>query len=330
MASGERIGRAVVIVSGGAAVSPFTTPTEACANGLAAGNTDTALREALLAAGFAVFTSPARIGAGQVTEDIGWQGFSGAPGPLPAELTVNAVGGIDDAGANLARFLGYLEESYGVTEVDLVAHSMGGLFSRAAIKRLKDDGSLLRIRTLTTLGTPWTGGFTADYATGELPLEACGGDALCERIMTSFAEMASDDSEGASEQVTREYLEGPGGWNERQGEALAGIPVRLIAGTAFTQDGGDPRVWPHDGLVTPGSALAVGVSERVLPAREMLTFADTHSIYFADLAGLPWERALTWDPAVHAAVIEGIREPSVMGATAMTAPTDDSRSDDGA
>ena len=41
--SGEKRppGAAVVIVSGGDAVSPFTTPDQACATGLAAGNTDT-------------------------------------------------------------------------------------------------------------------------------------------------------------------------------------------------------------------------------------------------------------------------------------------------
>ena len=45
--SGEKRppGAAVVIVSGGDAVSPFTTPDQACATGLAAGNTDTAIRE---------------------------------------------------------------------------------------------------------------------------------------------------------------------------------------------------------------------------------------------------------------------------------------------
>jgi hypothetical protein len=70
---------AVVIVSGGAAVSPFTTPTEGCRSGLAAGNTDTALRESLLNAGHQVFTSPAAAGEGEVVEDTGWGGFSGAP-----------------------------------------------------------------------------------------------------------------------------------------------------------------------------------------------------------------------------------------------------------
>ena len=56
---------AVVIVSGGDAISPFTTPTDGCAAGQAAGSTDTALRDALLGAGIPVFTSPANAGPGR-------------------------------------------------------------------------------------------------------------------------------------------------------------------------------------------------------------------------------------------------------------------------
>lgn len=51
--------RTVVIVSGGDAVSPFTTTTQGCGRGLSAGNTDTALREALIEVGMTVFTAPA-------------------------------------------------------------------------------------------------------------------------------------------------------------------------------------------------------------------------------------------------------------------------------
>ena len=54
--------QAVVIVSGGDATSPYTSKDEACATGLAAGNTDTALREFLLKQGYTVFTSPAMAG----------------------------------------------------------------------------------------------------------------------------------------------------------------------------------------------------------------------------------------------------------------------------
>jgi pimeloyl-ACP methyl ester carboxylesterase len=298
-------GRAVVIVSGGAAVSPFTTPTEACQTGLAAGNTDTYLREGLLAAGHRVFTSPARIGDGIVTEDTGWGGFSDVPTPLPAEMTVNAVGDIDEAGGSLSRFLTHLHESLGVAEVDIVAHSMGGLFSRAAIRVLREARSPLRIRSLTTIGTPWTGGFSADYAAGDVPLSECNGDPACEMSMKEFAKLVAASSEGAGEEVTAAYLAGPGGWNERQGDALAGIPVVVIGGDYFGTPG-NPQVWPNDGLVALRSALAEDVPEAVLADRVSHTFPDVHSIYFANALGLEWDRALTWDPDVLAVVERAI------------------------
>jgi hypothetical protein len=75
--SGEKRpqGAAVVIVSGGDAVSPFTTNDQACATGLAAGNTDTAIREFLIGKGYTVYTSPAMNGRGQVTDQQGFGAF---------------------------------------------------------------------------------------------------------------------------------------------------------------------------------------------------------------------------------------------------------------
>jgi triacylglycerol lipase len=121
----------VVLVSGGAAVTPFTTPTAAAGSGLAAGNSMTAIREHLLAAGHEVFTAPARIGAGTVTEDAGWQGFADVPEVLPAEVTVNSVGRIDAAGAAVAGFVRLLADRHPAGELAIVGHSMGGLFARA-------------------------------------------------------------------------------------------------------------------------------------------------------------------------------------------------------
>jgi pimeloyl-ACP methyl ester carboxylesterase len=304
--SNGRQGRVIVIVSGGAAVSPFTTPDAACAEGLAAGNTDTFLREGLLAAGHSVFTSPARVGAGQVEEDTGWSGFSACPVVLPAEMTINAVGEIDEAGRSLVRFLGYLQREHAVGELDIVAHSMGGLFSRAAVRLLRETGSSLRVRSLTTIGTPWAGGFAADYAAGDILLDECQGDADCEATMTEFATLVAESSQGAGEEVTARYLAGPDGWNERQGDALAGIPVTLIAGDRLSMPG-VREVWPNDGLVALSSALAEGVSARVLSGARSHVFHDVHSIYFSHLLDLPWERALTWDPDVLAAVIGAIQ-----------------------
>jgi pimeloyl-ACP methyl ester carboxylesterase len=324
----DRVDRAIVIVSGGAAVSPFTTPYEACREGLAAGNTDTFLRQGLLDAGFSVFTSPARIGAGEVTQDTGWGGFSNGPAPLPAEMTVNAVGDIDEAGRALAQFVGHLYATYGAAEIDLVAHSMGGLFSRAAIRELRDSGSPVVIRTLTTLGTPWEGSYVGDYAVGDLTLAECNGDPFCEDALTKFAALVADVSEGAGEQVASSYLTGPDGWNERQAGVLTGIPVVLIGGDHLNVPG-DESVWPNDGLVPLRSALAKRVTSRVLPHAERFVFSDVHSIYFSHKLELPWERALTWDPDVLATVIRAIERPGACGESDVPPRDEDRRSHDG-
>ncbi len=296
---------AVVIVSGGSAISPFTTPEAGCAEGQAAGSSDTFLRRGLLDAGFATFTSPASPD-GVAESDAGFAGFSGPPEVLAAELTVNPLGSIDDAGASVARFLGHLSERYGYAAFHLVGHSMGGLFSRAAIRELALAGSPLRVRSLTTLGTPWTGAFPADHRRGDLSREAIGGDARVDALLAGFADEASGlPRESAADQVTHSYLAGPAGWNERQAGVLDGLEVTLVAGDALTWSAG-PRVSPNDGLVATVSALAQEVSPAVLPHRVTHTFPDAHSVFFCNLLGLPWERALTWDPDVLGVVIEAI------------------------
>lgn len=299
---------AVVIVSGGGAISPFTTPTTGCGTGLSAGSTDTGLREGLLAEGFAVYTSPANVGNKAVTHDPDFGGFTDPPEVLPIELTVDAAGPIDTAGERLAAFLTFLTEREGLQRVHLVAHSMGGLFSRAAIRVLREQGSSLRIASLTTLGTPWNGSYAADHANGDLPLAVAGGDPITEQIIADFIVLRDGISGGAAEQVTRRYLTGADGWNERQRGVLDGIPLTIVAGDHFRLDGGDAAAWPHDGLVQLSSALAEGVSADVAAPRHVAVFPDVHSIYFAEPFGLPWERALTWDPAVRAVVVEAIRD----------------------
>ncbi|MEI8058315.1 MAG: alpha/beta hydrolase [Actinomycetes bacterium] len=297
------VSRAVVIVSGGASISPFTTPSEAARTGFAAGSTDTALREHLLTAGYRVFTSPAALGAGPAERDEGFAGFDNVPLLLPAALTVNAAGSIQDAGASLAAFLTHLAREYDVATVDLVGHSMGGLFSRAALPVLRENGSPVQIASLTTIGTPWEGAFSADFALGDLAFEAALDSIPTQTSMREFALLAEVSSEGASQEVTRRYLAGEAGWNERQRGVLDDLPVVLIAGDYFSDDDGQPEIWPHDGLVSRHSALALGVSPEVLPPHGAHTFPDVHSIYFTDRLGLPMERALTWDPDVLATVV---------------------------
>lgn len=307
--SGEKRppGAAVVVVSGGDAVSPFTTPDQACATGLAAGNTDTAMREYLLGKGYTVYTSPAMNGRGQVVDQQGFGAFGVCPITLPENMTVNSTASIDTAGEHLARFINWLHDDKGVTEVDFVAHSMGGLYSRAAIRVLATTDSKVKIRSLTTVGTPWQGSFLSDYANDLIPLSECKGEKLCESAMKTFKERVLQLMAGSGREVNKNFLTGKGGWNEFQSGVLDKIPVVLIAGKKFTApDPVNPGVWPNDGLVAEESALAKSISDPVLPHRRCYVFDDTHSIFVSNAAGLEWNTALTWDPQVFEVLRQAI------------------------
>ena len=302
--------QAVVIVSGGDATSPFTTPDQACATGLAAGNTDTALREYLLKQNYTVFTSPAMAGRGQVVDQTGFGAFGVCPVTLPENMTVDSTGSIDTAGEHLARFLNWLHTEKGVTEVDFVAHSMGGLFSRAAIRVLTTTNAPVKVRSLTTIGTPWQGSYLSDFANGIVPLTDCLGDKLCESAMNTFKARVLQLMAGSGREVNKAFLMGKGGWNEFQSGVLNQIPVVLIGGKKFSAPAGqaNPAVWPNDGLVALQSALAKDIGDPVLPHRRCFSFDDTHSIFVSNAAGLDWKVALTWDPQVFDVVHKAIED----------------------
>ena len=302
-------GAAVVVVSGGDAVSPFTTNDAACATGLAAGNTDTAIREYMIAKGYTVYTSPAMNGRGQVADQQGFGAFGVCPVTLPDNMTVDSTGSIDTAGEHLARFVNWLHSEKGVTEVDFVAHSMGGLYSRAAIRVLASTGSQVNVRSLTTVGTPWQGSYLSDYANDLIPLSECKGDKLCEAAMTQFKTRVLELGSGSGREVNKKFLTGKGGWNDFQSGVLDKIPVVLIAGNRFNVPGpANPGVWPNDGLVAEESALARSVGDPVLPHRSCHVFADAHSIFVSNQAGLDWKTALTWDPQVLDVVHQAIQD----------------------
>ena len=310
-------GAAVVVVSGGNATSPFTTNDQACATGLAAGNTNTAIRESLISKGYTVYTSPAMAGRGQVVDQTGFGAFGVCPVTLPENMTVNSTGSIDTAGEHLARFINWLHDDKGVTEVDFVAHSMGGLYSRAAIRVLATTDSKVKIRSLTTVGTPWQGSYLSDYANDLIPLSECRGDKLCESGMKQFKERVLQLMAGSGREVNKNFLTGKGGWNEFQSGVLDQIPVVLIAGKKFTAPApANPGVWPNDGLVAEESALAKSVTDPVLPHRRCYVFDDTHSIFVSNAAGLEWKTALTWDPQVFEVIDRAIRDASTAMSTA--------------
>jgi pimeloyl-ACP methyl ester carboxylesterase len=298
--------RAVVIVSGGATTSPFTTPDAACRGGLPAGSADTFLREGLIAAGLDVFTSPAKAGPGTADADPEPPGFSRPPEVLTEEFTVNSLGGIDTAGVHLASFLCLLADRYGYTRFDLVGHSMGGLFSRAAIAALRASCSALQVRTLTTIGTPWTGSFVADAAAGQRDRGELAGDPRFAAVLDDFiTEVAAIAPGGASQEVTSAFLTGADGWNARQAGVLDGIGVTAVGGDVFA-GGGPAETWPNDGLVSLHSALAGGVPADVVANPVRHAVPDVHSIFFAERFRLPWERAITWDPAVLSIVRDAV------------------------
>jgi triacylglycerol lipase len=313
--------RAVVIVSGGGAVSPFTTPDQACSSEkgfLSAGNSDTALRDYLLSKGKQVYTAPAMAPWGVVAEPdpTSFGPFKDCPITLPESMTIMSAGDIDAAGESFARFLNYLHSEYGVTDIDLVGHSNGGLYSRAAIRVLKATNAPIKIRSLTMLGTPNDGSVPGSYTWGEFTKADCLGNSFCETFNTKWVAYAAQADLGLNREDTLKYLDGTPGWNAAQGGNLDGIPVTLLAGTYFTATGGNPKIWPYDGITSRYSAWAEGVSDDVIPHRTCWEAPLTHSIFVSESYNqienppqpIDWQTALTWNSDALARVNQAIDE----------------------
>lgn len=295
---------AVVLVSGGDAVSPFTTPEAACSSGLAAGNTNTYLRERLLAAGHAVYTAPAMNARSAVVdaEPGSFGAFGGQPEILPAHMTIISNGDIDNAGEHLTRFVHYLHETRGVTEISFVGHSNGGLFATAAIRTLRDIGAGIRVRTLVTLGTPWMGTMPLRVSYDEVPADSLLGDSRALAIVDALRKHADATDAGLARQDTYDYLLGSDGWLAAQAGVLNDLSVLLVGGTWLEHDGGDKELWPFDGLVSEYSALAKGVDLGIIPNRIELSVPLLHSIFLANVFTQPWETGMTWNLGVFEAV----------------------------
>ncbi len=284
--------RAAVIVSGGGSISPFTTPDAACAAGLAAGGTDTALRAALLEAGIATFTAPVTIGSGVAAEDWGWSGFADPPAVLPAAMTVDSVGDVEDSAACLAQFLVHLSGEYGVREVDLVGHSLGGVFARSAHMQLCAADAPVEVVSLTSIGTPWLGSFVRHYDRESMPMP--------EPAASYAARVMGHMRQGGRLVAPAEQ---PPLWSTGKEHGLDGLALTRIAGTYFTGEG-DP--YPHDGMASRASVFAVGDDPVVFPAATCHEVPSVHSIYFARVMEIPWERSITWDPRVMELVVQVI------------------------
>ena len=290
--------RAVVLVSGTAATTPFTTPKSACKTGYSAGNTWAFLRDYLTKRGYKVYTAPASLGGVKVTEtsDAYAGPFGKCPKQLPAKMTINAIGPVDRSGSSLARFLKYLQSEYGVKNVDLVGHSLGGFIGRAAIREVRFNGPSMKFTSYSTMGSPWDGTFIAATPPDPSnPLSACDGFAVCESFAGSLLAVPGIDM-----LIAMLNPKNTPAWNADQVGVLDGIPVSLLAGTYFTKAGGTPNVWPNDGVAQLQSAWAQGVSNKLLPHRACYSWPFTHSLFVSKGVGLPDDTSLTWSPLVGA------------------------------
>ena len=284
--------RAAIIVSGGGSTSPFTTPEAACAVGLAAGNTDTALRAGLLDAGITTFTAPVTVGGGEAVADPGWSGFAEPPAVLPAEMTVDSVGEIEVSAASLARFLGHLHAEYAVQEIDIVAHSLGGVIARSAHMQMRAAGAPVRIISLTSIGTPWLGSFVRHHDLNSMPMP---------EPAASFAYSLMGHIRQGGRLVAQ--ADAPPLWSAGKEHGLDGLALTRIAGTYFTGEG---EPYPHDGMASRTSVFAAGANPVVFPPASCYEVPDVHSISFARVMDLEWERSITWDPRVMDLVVGAI------------------------
>ena len=251
--------------------------------------------------------------------------FKDCPVVLPESMTVMSAGDIDAGGEKLARFVNYLHTEFGVTDVDFVGHSNGGLFSRAATRILKQTSAPITVRSITMLGTPNEGSVPGSYTWGEYNKADCLGVVFCEKFNENWLEYAAQGDLGLNRENTFKYLDGPLGWNEAQVGYLDGIPVTLLAGAAFTADGGKPTMWPYDGITSRYSAWASGVSDAVIPWRTCWVAPLTHSTFVTDAynqlsqakPAWDWQTALTWNADALARVNRAIDESD----TALQRPT---------
>lgn len=235
---------AVVFVSGLSSVTSFTNATPECAGKEGdTWNSPDGPPAAVRAAGRQVFTAPAGEGAKAPAP-------CGTPAP-PASVTIDSGGDADANGAALQNFLAFLKAEYGVTQVQLVAHSDGGIWSRAAITQ-SAGGSGPEILSLTTLGTPHTGAWTADLAVGSASLDCT--SFACKVLKALATEELGNLGQTAVKELTSTYTID---WNKDQ--AIGACPVTTIAGTYLQLSYLDMPAYylPADGLVGRASAHAV-------------------------------------------------------------------------
>lgn len=241
-------GDAVVLVSGFLSQTPYTTPTQLCtAPGMSAGGTWSVMRDALVAAGYPVYTAPETTytyvnGEPQpttITPSTMGLGNCGAA-QLPASMTINTLGDFDINSSTLANYLQYLHTTQGVQRVWLVGHSDGGLWSRGAL----DYASALsgvQVQSITTIDTPWTGSFLADLGERELSNNCSWWDVVCKGYVAALTDLADYLDAGAAEGQAFPEMTSTSmvSWNAR----MAGVPGQTPFYAASAIGINDPTVF---------------------------------------------------------------------------------------
>ena len=303
---------AVVLVSGFDSHSPFTTPLPSCATQTGPTWSSPAGTAATLrAGGEQVFTAPVANSGGSPGSPCT------APGgavPPPSDV-IDSNGDVDANGAALMHFLQFLDTNYGVTNVSLVGHSDGGLWSRSAITQMRAGNTGPVVQSLTTLGTPHTGSFGADLAElvtdGKCELSNPTEQFLCQALLKVINQVFADLGPTAVRELSSSFL---ASWNPQQ---TIGCPVSVAAGTFVTVPEIGwllPRYYnPSDGIVGQASALAkasTSLEGTPIPAPGIPHVIDIGSfpvVHTADLSFLGTTNTLTNDPAIGMAVLGAVK-----------------------
>ncbi|KAI9011779.1 hypothetical protein DFJ74DRAFT_772064 [Hyaloraphidium curvatum] len=272
--------RAIVLVGGGAGSHAFSTPTSCSSSSF-----DT-IRSSLARAGLGAYVAPARKGRN-----------STAPVPaadcvaLGESLEVNSVAGVDEAGATLARFLGYLRDNHGKDTFDLVGYSYGGLVVRAAaadiISGQQANLTGLRVASVTTLVTPHQGSWSYDWVAGLLTDEQVVA-LVGEQGFNLTVGLKGQPDEGAGASLTTTFLNGPQGWNAKQAGVLQGVDVALLGGDAL----GGAGYLVHDGSVPLASQLCLQPDGAIPQNASRKVWGDVHSAFISVPMGMPREREI--------------------------------------
>ena len=133
------------------------------------------------------------LGVPEAYRAVGHGGTAGQGRVAVADLP--PFGTVEERGAALAEQIKGALDTFGARKINIVAHSMGGLDSRVAIRLLSDEGGAYaqRVASLTTIATPHHGAPLADVALGlTTHVSTAALDSLGQFLGRQFSDQAAD------------------------------------------------------------------------------------------------------------------------------------------